>query len=361
MSNSEPKWASAPGATILKILSSRSLTIDDLADALQIGDPQTRRLLDGDISVDETLAIRLSNFLGSTPRFWASRESDYRTSLSLLDADALAERSPVEEMINRGWIGNVAGWEDRAQALLDFYGVASTNDLTNLWKTRFADARFRTSSAYASDDLAVTAWLRQVEIEACDQTISQWRKSDLHAMLPDLQRLSRIGDPEKFLTPLRALLNGAGVALVVLPATQGNRLSGVAFKATDGRRIIGLTARHLAEDHFWFTLVHEIGHLVLHDGERSFFDNLDVADDLSASETEANEFGQTALLPRGVGEFRSSRVTTRSVISYAARQKVSPGVVVGQLHHSQVIRQNQFRSLIRRFRWDGATLKSARS
>lgn len=53
-----------------------------------------------------------------------------------------------------------------------------------------------------------------------------------------------------------------GVALVFLPHLKGSFLQGATF--IDGNKIVvGLTARGKDADKFWFSLFHELGHIIL--------------------------------------------------------------------------------------------------
>nr|WP_255526474.1 ImmA/IrrE family metallo-endopeptidase [Clavibacter sp. VKM Ac-2872] len=338
-------------------MESRGLTWESLADALELSDPQLRRLINGELTITSSLANKLAGALGSTAHFWESRESNYRESMSLLAADQLAQDSPMEYMVQKGWIEGTTEWAARARSLLAFYGVNTTDEWVRTWSSRLKEANFRTSPTFESHDLSVSAWLRCAEIKANQLNLSAWSPSGVRAVLPPLRRLSLLSNPQKFVPQAQALLASAGVALVILPATPENRLSGAAFVAHDQRRVIGLTGRHLSEDHFWFTLFHEIGHLLLHGDAGDFLDTMDPADADSLVEHEANEHARSILIPSGLGTLSEGRLTTRRVVAFAASQGISPGLVVGQLHHAKIIRYNQMQYLIRRYRWDGAMLK----
>lgn len=341
-------------------MESKGLSIDDLADALGFSDPQTRRLVTGDILVTADIAERLAAVLGSTSQFWQRREATYRDSLALLKADDLARRAPLAEMAKRGWIRSSSGdWLARAESLMDYFGVADAGEWTAVWTARLSEARYRTSETFESDELSVAAWLRRAELLASQVPVRRYSVAALRGLLPKLRLLTRSGDPQRFVPDARELLAAAGVALVVLKATKDNRLSGAAFKLGDGTRAIVLSGRHLSEDHFWFTLFHELGHLVLHDGEGEFLDALDPGADETALEQEANAFAREQLVPGGTDALtgaRSAGPTMREIARFAAAHRVAPGIVVGLLQHDGVLSYAQKKGLVRRFGWDGDEL-----
>lgn len=129
-------------------------------------------------------------------------------------------------------------------------------------------------------------------------------------------------------------------------------VSGVA-RTYRGRPLIQLSARHLSDDHFWFSFFHEAGHIVLHPREEMYVDSFEdeVNDNVDA---EANAFAESHLFPAGVTV--QGRPTLRSIVRAAQANGVSTGVVVGQLQHRGVIRHGQFNTLKRRYAWDGPSL-----
>ncbi|QOC24656.1 ImmA/IrrE family metallo-endopeptidase [Microbacterium hominis] len=356
-----PRWASPPGETIRRLLETKGLSTDDLADALGISDPEARRLILGEIALTNELAAGLASMLGSTPEFWCRRDAQYRESLNWLRVDDLVRRAPIAELRHRGWLADDRGsWQHEAATLLEYFGVEDAQQWTDVWTSRLADAHYRTSSSFESDELAVAAWLRRAEMEAARRDVASWSPAQLRASIPQLRSLSKIGDPQRYLPQLSDLLARVGVALVVVQPTKESRVSGAAFRVNEHARAIALSARYLAEDHLWFTLFHEIGHLLLHGADGEFLDEIDVTDGSeSATEREANEFARSALLPAGVDELRNLRAkgpTAREITRFAARHGVAPGVVVGRLHFDGVIDFRQQNKLIRRYRWSEQTL-----
>lgn len=357
----EPRWASPPGESILNALRSLGWSAEELADVIGLSDPDTRRLLLGELPVDPDIAASLAEFLGGTQDFWLQRERAYRTDLGWVEADELANAVPLRQMASFGWVQPTHSWRGAAEACLEFFGVSSASE----WNARFGkvirDANYRTSPTFPSTGPAVAAWLRQADKEAAVRVVNSWDPSALRALLPALRQLTRQGDPLEFKPTLERLLGDVGVALVLVRAPEGCAASGAAY--SDGaRRVIVLSARHLSDDHLFFTLFHEIGHLLLHGEGELFVDEFDDAGS-NAMEASADEFAQHALIPRdleGLSASRTSGPSMREVLAFAAQCGVAPGVVVGQLQHVGRLRFNQLNGLKRRYRWSGTSLKSAR-
>jgi len=94
-----------------------------------------------------------------------------------------------------------------------------------------------------------------------------------------------------------------------------------------------LSLHYKTNDHLWFALFHELGHLLLH-GKRLFV--LEGIDGLDAKqEEEANHFAADQLIPQTAeyAAFKSGNLTQRAVQTFAAKLGISPGIVVGRLQN----------------------------
>jgi HTH-type transcriptional regulator/antitoxin HigA len=161
---------------------------------------------------------------------------------------------------------------------------------------------------------------------------NQVRYRPLHfSWLKDLVRLSGLDDG-----PLRArkLLAEHGIVVIAEPQIAGMKVDGAAF-LVDETPVIGITLRRDYVDNFWFTLLHEIGHIILHyrTGLASgFFDDADNPgiDDLEA---EANDFAGNMLIPDEVWKRSSARIakTAEPIERLAKQLGIAPAIVFGRV------------------------------
>lgn len=358
-----PDWASPPGDTIRDVLSGRGMTVDEAASAIGIPVTQLRRVLAGDTEITLGLAQHLAASIGATPQFWINRECNYRDSLARQELLEWVSELPTSEMAQRGWIPSSSSILETAQSCLDFFQVP---DIPS-WRQSAAaltGALYRTSRTYSLDDLAALVWLQQARrIALAGPSVGPWEDEKLHSVLLRARRLTFDKDPASFEPKLRSLLAQAGVRLVLLRSPTNCPVSGASLTLADGSALIALTARHLSDDHLWFTLFHEAAHLLLHGRTAVFVDAIDehhtVAHD--AREDEADDLAATLLVPeRLLTELPSHRKPrSREVVRAAVRHKVAPGIVVGHLQHIGVLGYENLNSLKRRYRWNDSTLERA--
>jgi HTH-type transcriptional regulator / antitoxin HigA len=353
----EPRWASAPGRTVFALMQERGLSEEQLADSLAISDPAFRRLLRGELSLDPQLASQLTSLLGGSTAFWLERQRQYDQSRLLVSAAEVSDRAPRSDMRAFGWVEPEDDWVDGAEKLLGYFGVHDADEWNERWAGLFERAHFRASDAFEADPVSVAVWLRQLELQAERTVVAEWSPLVLRAKIPELRRLTKVADPVIFYGRAANLLAEAGVAFLLVRPPSGCTLSGAAFVDSSGRRIIGATARHRVDDHFWFTLFHEIGHLLLHDATEPFLDILDGGHQHAGIEAEADSFASEALAPN-LFPWSGSRPTLRTIVALASGLGIAPGIVLGQFQHQGLVPYESLNRLKRRYRWDGSTLRT---
>jgi len=351
----EPDWVSAPGATIRDMLSARRLTRDDLCAATDLSDEQADHLLRGELPITEPLAEMLAEALGGSLQFWLKREALYRLRLSQIHTgnaqraqEAFIEQLPIRDMKAFGWLTPYSDLT-RDKAILAFFSDTASDWLSN--GPRMANAvAFRMSTAHETSPAAVAAWLRQGVIEAHKVDCALWNREALSRAIPSIRALTRIKDPKLFFPRLVEIGRECGVAFVFVRTPKGCAASGATYFLSKEKAIVQLSFRYRSDDHFWFTLFHEIGHLILH-GESHLF--IEGATQLALhDEAEANNFAASTLIPPEYrDEFGHIRQKFSLVMRFAKKIGVSAGIVVGQLQKAGVLRHNQMNFLKVRYNW----------
>ena len=136
-------------------------------------------------------------------------------------------------------------------------------------------------------------------------------------------------------------LEGKGIAVVIEARLDETHLDGAALLTTDGCPVIGLTLRHNRLDNFWFTLFHEIGHVLLHltPDNPALFDSEIDQKKTARIETEADRFAlDTLIRPTDWEEVRHLNFAAE-IRAAAARLRIHPAVIAGRLRREE----NDFR------------------
>lgn len=240
---------------------------------------------------------------------------------------------PVTEMAKRGWFEDFAGTP--AQARKAAHELVPAYIKTS--QARYASAALHKKSVRSNGQVleaALAAWEARIR-QLADRTPPEaaFDPDQIDAdWIAGLVALTLEEDgPRKAVDYLR----GRGISLVIERHLPGTLLDGAAMTAFGGYAIVGLTLRHDRLDNFWFTLLHEIGHLKLHidhDGLAAIFDDTEAVSS-DTIELEADHFAQEALLPADLWKRAAARFTRtgQAVLGDAKRLRVGPAIIAGRV------------------------------
>lgn len=358
-----PSWASPPGETIRDALSEQRISRSEFAASLGVSADRASALLRGAEAITVAIARSLSRLIGGSIEFWITRDGQYRDDLKRVEVGHWTESLPVRQMIAFGWIEDSTDRNELIANSLRFFAVSDLNQWQHTYGSILATARFRSSDGSRINESVLLAWLRRAEVEAKRIECSNWNAKRLVDAIPELRKLTRVSDPRRFIPTLVNTCAETGVAVVILRPPSGCAVSGVTRYLDANSPHIILSGRYLADDQFWFTFFHEVGHLLLHEPNEVFVDefNLEDALPMNNQELEADRFAADVLISRTVREeLMGQRPSAISIHQIAKKAGVSPGIVVGQLQHNGIVGFNSvFNQLKRRYKWVSTTLEKA--
>jgi len=236
-------------------------------------------------------------------------------------------------MWKRGWLprfrGSLSEAKQKADRLLQRFFTFGSN-----LNAVPALARQKVHAGATKDDWALLAWkTRVLQRAAAEKLDSAFDPAGFNAaLLKQIAGASRLKNG-----PVVAvdLLKTNGIAVVVERHLPGTFLDGAALKLPDGRPVIGLTLRYDRLDYFWFTLFHELGHVLKHlaTGQaEGFIDDLKLPAK-NKCEQEADDFARNILVPKrdwdrfvAVGKFDHE-----SVRREAKRLVIDASILAGRL------------------------------
>lgn len=238
-----------------------------------------------------------------------------------------------KEIIKRNWLEDFATNDVTDEAFTRFYAAAFHGTPQQALHKRSLETR-------RSDTGALLAWQARILLRA--REAKQPRGDATHwsdaSWISSMAELTQRPDG-----PTRAqdLLKNMGIALFVEPHLSRTYLDGAVMMLDGEMPVIGLTLRLDRLDNFWFVLLHEIGHLLLHRRrvlQSAIFDeDVEAAVPNSALEAEADDFARTALIPDEAWEssMASFVKTDEEVIALAHRFRVGAAVVAGRLRRER--------------------------
>ncbi|MDB5243960.1 MAG: ImmA/IrrE family metallo-endopeptidase [Spirosoma sp.] len=334
-------YAVPTGDYVTEWLEENDVSQAELARRMGVSGKHVSKLISG-AALTPDVATKLALVTGIPSRIWLGWEATYRADVARLSLSEqlAAHRSVVElfPLAHLRKLGVVTASLRKpgvvALELFAFFGVASIGALERC-VTRQAVA-YRQGLAHPVDEHALATWLRIGELEANAEAgeLSAYDENGLRELLPQLRALSANPQPN-FGQELVARLARVGVQLIYVPEVKGARVYG-ATRWLQGRPVIALTLRGRTDGQFWFTLFHEIGHVLLHKDAEAHVHSVDAQGPVNPAEVEANHFAGTTLIPTEYERFLATLRSKQDVRKFAAAIGVSPGIVVGRLWHDRI-------------------------
>lgn len=311
----------------------RGWTQRQLADVLGVKEQQIQRYerdryatisLSRLSTVSEALGIKVSGLLEAGPN------EDGAAS----DFDEAIEPSlyPISEMNSRGWFGETLNLRkmslvQKKDVLSRFFAPLNINQVAMALHKKTVGGRNPEAQA------ALLAWQARI------LGIAQQKKADCKSfskldpdMLKKLVQLSRRPDGPQ--TAIDFLLKH-GVIVVCEPHLPKTKLDGAAMVLEGRYAVIGITLRHDRIDNFWFVLLHELGHIMLHWGPllRQGFVDEEIEKSQNGLEIEANEFARNMIVPDEAWNSSFVRYSQSPQIlkEFAAKWSVHEALIAGRV------------------------------
>lgn len=337
-----PDFISPPGETLAEILEERNMSQSELAQRMGRPRKTINEIIKGKAEITSDTALQIELVLGTPASFWMERERLYREYLARKNENQRLKgylgwltKIPYRQMTKLGWL---KFYEDKIEQLresLIFFAVVSPEQWEEIWG-RNLSIDFRKSQAFESDQGAITAWLRQGEIEASKINCADYNELKFRDVLQQI-RLLTVKSIKVFQPQMIDLCAAAGVALVFVPELPKTRVHGATRWLGSQKALIQLSDRYKTNDHFWFSFFHEAGHIVLHGKRILFLEGQDIQDKIK--EKEADIFAANLLInSRDWQRFIANNCLSKKAINqFAEQQGIHPGIIVGRLQHEQII------------------------
>lgn len=334
--------ATPPGATIKEQLNDRGMSQREFAARMDMSEKHISKLINGDVQLTPETAVKLEMVLGVPAKFWNNLEAIYREKLvkaeaeNAMDTDAeIAKQFPYSEMAKFGWVPKTREVKEKVVNLRKYFEVVELSLLESEQITRIACRRLAITD---KSDLALMAWAQEAKLKARDIPNAPINIRGLISAMPKIRKMTVL-KPQEFCPQIKKCLADCGIALVFLPHLKGSFLQGASFM--DGNKIVvGLTARGKDADKFWFSLFHELAHIVLgHVGQP----NGTSEDDEKA----ADQWSADTLIPSEDFEaFRKGGDYSEStVLQFAKAQGIAPGIIVGRMQSEGMIKYSVMNDL----------------
>lgn len=323
-----------PGYYIEEVVEESGLTQADFAKRLDTTPKNLSTLIRGKQSLSVDMAMKLSRMLGTTMQYWLNLQNAYDIALAQKASEEELEREKsVLKMLGYDYFRDNFGLpaiprklDEQVERVRSFLGVASLTVLTG----RDMSVSFRASTG-AMSEAGISKANAMVQIATNRAVSTAAPKFDKRVFEDAVEfALTQTTNHEGFYPLIKDRFLEAGVVLVVLPNLSGSKTNG-ATKRIGKSVMMMVNDRRLYADSFWFTLLHEAGHVINGDYGISF------ETDAGDIERRADEYAENKLIdPQLYEDYvrrNNGRFTVASIVAFAGSIDRDPGIVLGRLEN----------------------------
>lgn len=342
-----------PGSYVEDLIEDLNISQAEFANRLGTTPKTVSLIVRGKENISNDLANKLAKLSGVSVKTWLNLQAMYDEKVLAIenqqgeDVDAeIAKKIDIKALKELNVIENtthtVAEKNNKLRSLLHM------STLTNLL-TFNPMVSYRQAEVTEKAIINANVMLELAMNYARNVTDIKFNKKKLEQILPAIKTLI-VEMPDDVFTQLEELLLSCGIVLIGMPKFQGAKLNGATTKFRNGSVLLLITDLNKKEDIFWFSMLHELGHIYY--GE--FDSNLSDDEAYREKERKADQFAADFLIPKDeYTHFVKKNVFNEdSVITFAHEVNTSPAVVVGRLQNDQLIGFNELSNLKRSYKFN---------
>ena len=338
-----------PGQYVEELIEDYNVTQKEFAERLGVSAKTISKLVNAEESISKETAHKLAKLSGVSMQTWLNLQNAYDVKVAeIVEQKELEEGSEKEicEMIDFKYFKEKGYVPDKRYILKEkiielrkILGVASLENLTSFnHLVSYRNTREFTTKSIVNSNIMLELAAKQ----AREETSTKLDRKRLERYLPALRELTRLS-PDLFYPKLKEILLDCGIVLVGLPALPNANLNGATKKFSNGSALLLLTDRNKASDIFWFSLFHEIGHIL----ENEFSSDDGNSESYFRSEEKADQFAKDCLIrPEDYQNFiKKGNFDKSDILDFAEEIDIHPSVVLGRLQNDGILSFNRFREL----------------
>lgn len=346
-----------PGETIADVLDDRGITQAELAARTGVSSAYVSNVIAGKKDISANFAMGLEYALGVPKSFWLNLQAKYEAELLEVNEE---QTITEEERTARNELKEIVKYlrqksllpvgEKTDQSILSLRKVLQISNLSNLNNVIPAGA-FRMSMNSAVNPYVLGAWIRLCQISGEKKEITtRFDTEKIDSLIIEIKHIMLQHNVD-IQNELKKVMGNYGIDFSIVMNFKGAPVQGYISQKSDGTYQMVLTIRGSFADIFWFSLFHELGHIVNGDVSKST-KFVDYGSDRE-KEAAADLFASNKLLDvqSYVSFVKKGDFSIDAIKRYALSQEVMPYIVIGRLQKEKYLKYCHFSEYKLRYKW----------
>lgn len=332
-----------PGSYIEDIIEDLNLSQNEFARRMDVSAKTVSKIINGKSRVTNELADKLDRFTGISYDTWIRLQSSYdQKIIEIQETKSLDEEKRIARLIDFKYFKiDLPILPDKKYSVLEkvkflrrFFNISNLKYLKNFnsnvsYRNKQMIDKLDENSIIKSNIMLEIAI--NIARDKADRSLDIKKLNDslgeIKTLISDYDSYDMLGD----------ILYECGIILVTLPYLSGSNLNGAVYKFANGAVLLLISDKQKRADIFYFTLMHELGHILNKD-----FDSNLYKEEYIYREAKADEFAQNFLIdPVNYDKFKKEGNFDRGDIEKFARENsIDADIIVGRLKYDGFLEQN---------------------
>ena len=339
-----------PGVELEKKLKSIGMKNKELAIRTGVTEKHVSTIINGMKAITNNFARKLEYALDEPKaEYWVTLQAKFDKEFSdeqdkyNIDKDESKVLKEIKIIMPYLYeIGVLNESDDNIKKILDLRRFARISNLINIANLpHYGAYRIQLKNNVNINPYVLYFWhcaceyiAKQVKIE------NELNYNLLREKLPLIKSLM-FSEPQNIENELQKIFAECGIVFKIVKYFKGAPVQGFIKNYLSKNIILCMTLRQNRADIFWFSLFHEIGH-ILNKDENNYLVDFEFAK--GDEELEADNFANKELINQNdYKKFVENDVFTLSAIKrFAKTQNVQPYIVIGRLQHDQIIGWDEY-------------------
>lgn len=328
-----------PGETIKELLEENNLTQDDLARKLKVNVKTINEMINGKGVITNDTAFKLGFIFDLPASFWNNLEFNYRKKLKEIEDEEKIKqeyeliKEVYNEIANRNWVPKTSNKKEKVENIKKYLRITDFDSIED----EYQKIACRKSKIKNFSKINLILWVQYALREANNIEVIDFDKGKIMNSINEIKDLTKYDNQIEARKKLKEWGKENGIIIIYNKQLKNTAIQGIAKWITPSKALIALSDRRKRVDTFWFTFMHELGHL-LYGRKKEFYLDTEELIFIKDEEDMANDFAKRKLVDKKqynelLKNIIISRNMKKDILNFANKNNIAPDIVVGFLEH----------------------------
>lgn len=336
-----------PGETVAEFLEEKQMTQKELAIRCGVSEKHVCTVISGQKRISVDFAKKLEYALGIDTIFWINLQTNYDkeilefeeiNSISKEELNILLKLKDIfNEYKKNGFLENNLSKVDELIEARKLFGVSN---LLQIPRIKHIGA-YRLNNSNSIDEYILYAWEKLCELlDEKNENNNEFNLKLLKESIKDIKNVMFL-ESDKVISELSRIFTRCGINFYLMKYFSGAPVQGYIRKNKKNGYSLFMTIRGNYADIFWFSLFHEISHIINGDATHTFIDYDEIND---SSELLANECASNYLISKESYDkfIKNGNFDYNSILELSKENNVKPYICLGRLMKEQYISWSKY-------------------